>query len=485
MADILGLIIIAFGAAWVYAAPPGFTSALVWVPAGLVVLGLAGAWQERICRLIGLIIVVLIGPLVLALLIGLSNYLRLDTASLNTEARWNPSDSSTSVRPLLIHVSDTHFIDGTQEVGATRQGDKWDVQLLRKMRDRIINLHPQYLIVSGDITDLGSQSGWDRASSEFLSPVAQAGITVVMAPGNHDIQPFFAPHPDDDQFGRPQLNLFLREASKLGVNSKSAGGPMLDSLLAWNPPPDASEILKRYNDRLSSCSNNCGPGGDGPPKLGRLCEAGCRGSAGEELKGKGPLTYAEYTTDACDTWYPMTHFDTTAHVAFIVLCSVEQVATRSGTNAVGTLGDRQIKAFRNALAAVPANTRRIFVVLHHPVVKRENDRYGLPRRFTSLSAILSSPAAEFAFLPQLLSEAHEVVSVLRHTAAVRPDATLYLLFGHRHGRFQGKLAQAQGEGPWVGVSEAPAAFDPQGGMWIGYAQDSTAIEWRWRGTSDP
>ncbi len=89
---------------------------------------------------------------------------------------------SESIR--LLHLSDLHFNDGTQPKSKLQ----WLLQDIRKDLgfDTV-----EYLVISGDMSDKGSEQGFEKAR-EFVSLLnEELGVSAercIFVPGNHDVQ---------------------------------------------------------------------------------------------------------------------------------------------------------------------------------------------------------------------------------------------------------------------------------------------------------
>ena len=451
---------------WLFLAPPGTDSLfarLLYAIASILVF----VWlRKRIGWLAIALVVLAIVPITVTLVTGLKNYLDLDSASY-AEEDWKIRNLPGGRHPLVVHLSDPHFIGKSE--GKTYEGKDWNVDVLENTVIEVLALRPKFVIVSGDITDRGASDEWEQAENVLIMPLAKVGIELILAPGNHDLQPYF----ERQEKGAPALrrgrpmSAYLNATSRYTAGLQSSDGSPLERRMSWTPPSEAE--IKRVQDQWFQCMTDC------PMEGIRGCQYGCNQWLDEQV-----LSFEKYVEvqDACGTWYPMVRFEKESGSMFIVLCSNRTLVETLGTNAVGELGDKQVAGLRSALDSLPVGTRRIFVVLHHNVVKRPNDRFGLPAGW-NWKAISESSVVEFATMPNRLPESLEVVQILRAAAMAHPEVLVHVAFGHRHVAFQGKVDQRDG-GPHMWISEAPAAYDPDGGIWIGYESlDSKRMEWRW------
>src|SRR6266852_367468 len=97
---------------WLIVDPPGL-SLPVQIIVGLVLILIAAVGEERLWIQIGVFLTVFLGPAVVVLLTGLLNYIQLDSASC-PHNHCSQSSVLRTGRPLVIHMSDTHFISSKE-----------------------------------------------------------------------------------------------------------------------------------------------------------------------------------------------------------------------------------------------------------------------------------------------------------------------------------------------------------------------------------
>ncbi len=87
----------------------------------------------------------------------------------------------------IIHLSDTHLLAGNAALGG-----RYDTESnLRRTMERVVELEltPDALVFTGDLTDLGEPDAYARLRG-IVEPVAQEwGCPVVWVAGNHDERP--------------------------------------------------------------------------------------------------------------------------------------------------------------------------------------------------------------------------------------------------------------------------------------------------------
>lgn len=62
------------------------------------------------------------------------------------------------------------------------------VALAAKLRDKLIAQHPQYVLLTGDLTKDGETASHNELRRVILDPLAEAGIKTLVVPGNHDVR---------------------------------------------------------------------------------------------------------------------------------------------------------------------------------------------------------------------------------------------------------------------------------------------------------
>jgi hypothetical protein len=91
--------------------------------------------------------------------------------------------------PLFAHISDLHI----SEFEHTRDGKLPGNPRLKPLIDEINRHAPSFLIISGDLTDMGTPTEWN--SLQDLLSNLRPTTRIFIAPGNHDLNHFFGPDP--------------------------------------------------------------------------------------------------------------------------------------------------------------------------------------------------------------------------------------------------------------------------------------------------
>ncbi len=408
---------------------------------------------------------------------GFYRYALLDVASY-AESTWKVSELPEHSRPVVVHVSDAHFIGS--DCGRTYEGAAWDERRVRKSVAKILELAPQFLIVSGDITDSGTETEWQQARSVLLDPVVKSGTQVVVAPGNHDLQNVFAPE-GPFPTSKPKIQRFLEAA--IAANSSlesSRKNSISDELNRVRLSEEREERQRAFLREQTACIQLCQAVAPGA----RSCAQGCAdANANAAPEQTEPLLPPSRVTDACSEWYPVRYTSQDRRIAVLTLCSSAREAGGIGTNALGYMGQNQLKLLEDELKTLAPEIRHVFVVMHHSPVRRPSDRWGISE---ALRLRGESTFFHYMFLGNAIEESRRIVNALLSAADTKRELRAYLLFGHRHREFLGKIDNPyKDNAPWVWVSEAPALYDPAGGMWLAYELPGReGLTWRWWTSGD-
>jgi 3',5'-cyclic-AMP phosphodiesterase len=90
-------------------------------------------------------------------------------------------------RRIIVHVSDTHFLEGDKRLGG-RYDTRANLARTLEAVERL-GVRPDAIVFTGDLTDLGEPDAY-RAIKAAVEPVAaRLGAPVVWVAGNHDERP--------------------------------------------------------------------------------------------------------------------------------------------------------------------------------------------------------------------------------------------------------------------------------------------------------
>jgi hypothetical protein len=178
-----GVVVLTF----IVVAPPGLGWWPIRVLYGLLGLGIVGCvfaspgWLVALGAILHMLL-----PVGSAITVGLWRYSHVQIA--NAQPASSTVGPEPQVGPLLVHISDTHFIGAAR--GKTYEGSIWDERNITWAAGQLERLRPGLLLISGDVTDTGAQEEWDQADA-FFRAASKANIKIVVAPGTHDTQPAF------------------------------------------------------------------------------------------------------------------------------------------------------------------------------------------------------------------------------------------------------------------------------------------------------
>ena len=377
-------------------------------------------------------------------------------------------------RPLFVHLSDSHFVGASRRT--TLQNLPRDPVVLGALSKRIRTLKPTYLFVTGDVTDSGSEPEWQQAEEILLGPARQDGIVVIVAPGNHDLQPAFG---GVDMALSPErastilLRRFLEASGIARTGLRTTDGRSVASLVDWRPT-EAEVADRASRDYLTCVANPIEPRAAGP-----AWAHGCALATTPERTRESIVTF--HTAAACTDWFPLLHIDATAGVAIFVLCSSAVTTSTYGSNAIGAFGAPQIQRLLNAIQELPSTARHVLILLHHPPVKRWGDDNVWPRNWLSWTDWNNSSMYNFALLGSEWRGTVELMNGLVN-ARQRPESpAIAVLFGHRHGRSLARVGTPKWAIPMVeaDVFGEPAGSEPAGIRAAYLSADGSAIEFRW------
>jgi hypothetical protein len=357
----------------------------------------------------------------------------------------------------------------------TFEGEYWGEEKIAQISAAVTTLRPKFLLITGDITDAGSGVQWNRAKTLLLDPAHRAGVGILMAPGNHDLQGVFSDvldvHSREDNLAQgDRARSFLEMETIFEPSLRTVSGDLVAEKVNWHP--SAEEVSKEAQRYFPSCTADCNLGFNDPTKpsagAAMACAKACLQAS--EPKQIHDMISANYILSACRDWFPLLR--DTDEARFIILCSNGKPNYRVANNAIGSLGAGQLERFKQAVMTVPDGTHHVFILMHHSIVHPTNDLWWTLPKTLTLDGFLSSPLVEYSLLGADPDEAIEIISTLGLASLIHPEMRFFLLYGHRHQRFHGTVQN-------VTVSEAPAAFEADG-AWLAYRlPGSPDLRWQY------
>ena len=377
-------------------------------------------------------------------------------------------------RPLFVHLSDPHFVGaGRQE---TFQHLPRDPVALASLTEGILRIKPTYLLVTGDVTDTGSEPEWQQAEAILFGPARKEGIAVIVAPGNHDLQPAFGGVQmalSPERASTILLRRFLEASGVARAGLRTTDDRSVASLVDWRPTE--TEVAERATrDYLTCMANPIEPRAAGP-----AWAEGCRLATTPERVRESMVTFR--TASACTDWFPLLHADAAAGVSIFVLCSSAVTTSTYGSNAIGTFGSPQIQRLLRTIQDLPPSARHVLILLHHPPVKRWGDDNGWPANWLSWTDWNNSSMYNFGLLGSEWRDAVDLMNGLVNLRQRPGSPSIAVLFGHRHERSFSSIRTAKWAIPLIeaDVFGALAGNEPMG-VRAGYlAADGSGIDFRW------
>jgi 3',5'-cyclic AMP phosphodiesterase CpdA len=475
----------------------GVVSFLTCVLLAIAAISVLGFGYVKLSALISLVVLLL--PLLWSFYLGYQQFRTLAVTSQLAYTQVPIALAPVSPRPLFAHISDTHFIGNLGH--ETFEGTPWDLVRLQYVAEQLVRLKPRYLLLTGDVTDSGSSAQWKQAEDTLLEPMRRAGIIILMAPGNHDLQSvFFDRHHDEKQPAPHRIALLAQrfiEAQYLEMPTVTSQQHSLKSMLDWQPTPDnvrGNLIEKCERDcsysysGLNPAQPNFGARNTGNPKrfvpvpvLPRevvACFDACSNSdfsTEDQLQSRSQLVDAHNAVSACPDWFPLEYHN--GPLTALSLCSSAQPEPSIFSNAIGAFGPAQLKRFADQLHALPPGTRYVLILLHHSTVRPADEIFGAPTKL-KYENFIDSLAFEYTFLKADLRESRTLVQEALNASRMTDGPEIILFYGHRH-RHLGFLGSVDNS---LITEEAPAAFEPGEGVWLGYeveAGERHRIRWQW------
>jgi 3',5'-cyclic AMP phosphodiesterase CpdA len=435
-----------------------------YICVGLVCLPPRLPWKS-----VALLIAYFSLPFVGTLLYGYTVFARLHMSG-PPVLELEQSVSSVRAGPLIIHISDTHIL-GLEESNRTNEGEIRNPKLIEGLTEQIISLKPHFLLITGDITDKGKTSEWTRARSVLLDAAHRRGIVVILAPGNHDLQPAFYGVSRSETTGNGELDRstlvrrFLEAEVAMNASLKSAREP-LQKLVSWQPTDQSVE--QESAEEYRTCILNPPAGGD------MSWDIGCALATQKDRVRQ--VMIDDYAVKACPDWFPLSYYDDENLI--VVLCSVGQPTMSIGANALGSFGNDQVGRVEKLLANMPATTKRVLILLHHPGTRRWDDSDLWPERWWKLRQWEDSPIWNYALMSTQVNDSERLIGGLFKTAQRHPQVSVSMFYGHRHQRYLSEITNGKNS---ILLSEAPAFGDEHS---IGFRacyerSDSTELNCVW------
>jgi len=375
----------------------------------------------------------------------------------------------TKRRPSLIIISDSHITD----LQNTLEGQPDGKVKLERIFDLLKQLDPRLCIIAGDLTDQGDPKEWTLFKSilyEKLGPPQTRSTTVLLIPGNHDMQgsPFTAPADDlisgnvsdlhynsIKYFKRARSFLELAQSEEWWLDSVmgiTLGASTLPALIEDLLADYARKTIKYYAEPSTNRASQ--------PHSYTVYPVGFDNKMNNAKKGFQEL-------------FPLVYEDRTEGLIAVLLNSSSIVHNGSDMG-LGDLTTEQLQRLQVYLSGLLHNkTLKVLVVaLHHPSARRQTDSWSWQ---DAIRRKTESDIWAHTYLSLNANESKQLVVVLESFAEARKDVQVVLTHGHRHEKYLGRTPK----GVWI--IEAPAVIQPVDhvpGFWAAYLEpNSLEIKW--------
>jgi len=331
--------------------------------------------------------------------------------------------------PLASHITDVH-ITAAGNV-ATLEGDRSGHDCLERWLMSLKQIKPEYLIISGDITDTGSKDEWKRFE-DTIEKLIPPDSTLILAPGNHDLSLGYG------MANENKLRLFFEFNRQWCQDLISALGPKISDifLLAEDEIRDRIEARaeKERNDFIFLRN---------VPRLPRdkLDHPVLFNQRLEIAKNTNWLEVAH--DNLLDEWFnhnwynlfPLQMHDREKGVLTLILNSVIRSPLFLGESALGAVGEEQMARIDEILNSLPPWTRNILLVTHHAPFRHSGEWRLLTKesivkdkRFkTTIKRI-----KDFALLSQEVNESRKLINIISDATDKYQHVNFFLFCGHRH-----------------------------------------------------
>ena len=332
------------------------------------------------------------------------------------------SRSRTDVQPVLLFLSDIHLtVDGRPQTSGDPSGNVNLDELIPRLTQKI---RPDWVVIPGDLVETGTAAEW-KLALERLNRIRDAGVRVILAPGNHDISAAYDPVASRRFLGRRgagrvdgrKLASYLQAALYLDGDILSHDGrklqviwnhefePVLQLVRKW---AQAAEEAQRELERIPVTNSRFNRSKERPPYALRYLEVFDKQKASALLdplvesamhifSGFVPMEKFGVTKEgfwrktftaslACeldplilaDKWgrfwfdvFPLVVVDGENQIEFVVANSnVAQVGLFG--SAFGMLTPGQEARIKRCIAATTQPT--VVLLMHHPVCRWSDDR---------------------------------------------------------------------------------------------------------------
>jgi hypothetical protein len=368
--------------------------------------------------------------------------------------------------PRLWHVTDLHITaseDMARYEGGAGGGARWESFVSRSGFGSAAAV-----IVSGDMTDRGLESEWDRFRAAWRG-LAQPRPALVLCPGNHDV--------GGEHYGGGTWSRYVRPAGLLTYfDTMGEFAPHFETALGGTVGELAAHIERDVTPQLAEKVTFLRRQFEAWESLKELPPARFRLS--QPAPDVEPVDTYDWEALAAEllilewfstNWYapfPLRWHAPDMETEFLLLNSCDRADTFGGSG-IGSFGQEQLDRLQSALETLPATARHVVIVAHHAVFRRPG-QWALPLDRHAIRQLQA-----FAFLGHRPDETRRFTRLLTDAAERHPDTSFVFCCGHRH-------APACGRAGLLLVLEGGSLAEDGVNAW-GIVDCVTPPRWRFRG----
>jgi predicted MPP superfamily phosphohydrolase len=321
----------------------------------------------------------------------------------------------------FVALSDFHIKAPTERAGQYK--DLSSPANLQSLLDGL-PCKPKLLLISGDLTDRGDPRAWAVLTARLEK--SAPGMTVLAAPGNHDI---FANSGSGRIAG--MAGSYLRfVAEKAPEIQTRSGRKLADELNALQNITVTQGELKDLQEKADeewyvfAPRDWRGKRVGSPPAL--------------SIESVLQARQEQFWNSLIKTTFPLFWIDADSQTAVLILNSSS--GQKHDRTAFGDIDDDQLRALASLLdKALPAGLKTILVVTHHPATGRSNEILGSgPDRWWFPWAWRGTEIYEYGTLGSQTTSGQKLLAILEKTVEQRPNVEFALVSGHRHSLWIGK-----------------------------------------------
>ncbi len=283
---------------------------------------------------------------------------------------------------------------------------------------------PKLLLISGDLTDRGNPKAWTILTS--LIEKSSPGLTVLAAPGNHDI----STGPDRGGIAGmagAYLTFVAEKAPEIRVRSGRNLAEELKALPSLNLTSQELQNLQRQSDEewnVFAPRDWRGKPIGLPPVL--------------LLERVVQSRREQFWNSLISTAFPLYWVGSDSRTAVIILNSSS--GQREDGTAFGDIDDDQLRALVALLdTGLPSSLDTIFILDHHPPTGRSDEILGSgPDRWWFPWSWQGTEIFEYGSLGNQATSGQKLLTILEKAVVQRPNAEFAVISGHRHSLWIGK-----------------------------------------------